>query len=98
MKQTDKAMKALSKTTPEVMPKAGKRIEVDGKFYRMRRGVLVEIPEEWVGNVTHPQNLRKRDSRNPSGKKVKAYSDDFNERRGTETQQRQKPITDEDLD
>lgn len=26
-----------------------KRIEKDGKFYRMRRGVLVEIPQEWVG-------------------------------------------------
>lgn len=37
-----------------------KRIERDGKFYRMRRGKLVEIPAEWVGEVTWPQTLRKR--------------------------------------
>jgi hypothetical protein len=30
-----------------------KRIEKDGKFYRMRRGKLVEIPPEWVGRVFH---------------------------------------------
>lgn len=98
MKQSDKAMKVLTSTAPNVTPKSGKRVEVDGKFYRMRRGKLVEIPEEWVGNVTHPQSMRKRDSKNPSGKKAKQYSDDFNERRGTETAKRQKPITDEDLD
>jgi hypothetical protein len=37
-----------------------KRIEKDGKFYRMRRGKLVEIPAEWVGQVCHPQEQRKR--------------------------------------
>lgn len=37
-----------------------KRIEIDGKFYRKRRGKLVEIPEEWVGKVTFPQTHRKR--------------------------------------
>lgn len=37
-----------------------KRIEVDGKFFRKRRGKLVEIPTEWVGQTTHPQNIRKR--------------------------------------
>ena len=36
------------------------RIEIDGKFYRMRRGKMVEIPTEWVGKVTHPQSIRKR--------------------------------------
>jgi hypothetical protein len=40
-----------------------KRIEIDGKFYRERRGKLVEIPQEWVGNVTHPQTMRKRPSK-----------------------------------
>lgn len=39
------------------------RIEKDGKFYRMRRGVLVEIPAEWVGQTTHPQTIRKRPSK-----------------------------------
>jgi len=39
-----------------------KRIDIDGRSYRMRRGKLVEIPAEWVGNVTHPQTMRKRPS------------------------------------
>lgn len=39
------------------------RIEIDGKFYRKRRGQLVEIPSEWVGQVTHPQTMRKRPSK-----------------------------------
>ena len=39
------------------------RIEIDGKFYRKRRGKLVEIPPEWVGKVTHPQTTRKRKSK-----------------------------------
>ena len=40
-----------------------KVIRRNGKHYRMRRGVLVEIPEEWVGQVTHPQTVRKRKSK-----------------------------------
>lgn len=40
-----------------------KRIEIDGKFYRMRRGVLVQIPDEWLGSTVHPQTMRKRPSR-----------------------------------
>jgi hypothetical protein len=91
MKQSDKAMKVLSSVTPEVTPKAGKRIEVDGKFYRLRRGKLVEIPEKWVGKVTHPQTSRKRQSHIPSGKKAKELKDDWwNDKRGTETTKRQK--------
>jgi len=39
-----------------------KRIQVDGKFYRVRRGALVEIPAEWVGRVTTPQTISKRRS------------------------------------
>lgn len=35
----------------------------DGKFYRWRRGVLVEIPPEWLGQVTSPQTIRKRPSK-----------------------------------
>jgi len=44
-----------------------KRIEMDGKFYRMRRGILIEIPELWVGKVTHPQTIRKRPSKDQQG-------------------------------
>lgn len=40
-----------------------KRIEINGKFYRGRRGKLVEIPAEWVGRTTHPQNIRNRTSK-----------------------------------
>ena len=45
-----------------------KRIEIDGKYYRLRRGKLVEIPPEWVGSTAHPQTIRKRASKQ-SGKK-----------------------------
>lgn len=38
-----------------------KRIEQDGKSYRIRRGKLVEIPDEWVGQVAFPQKLRRRE-------------------------------------
>lgn len=40
-----------------------KRIEKDGKFYRMRRGKLVEIPTEWVGEVVYPQTIQERPSK-----------------------------------
>ena len=37
-----------------------KRICVDGKYYRTRRGKLVEIPTEWVGMFTTPQTISRR--------------------------------------
>lgn len=40
-----------------------KLIEKDGKFYRMRRGKLVEIPQEWVGKTVYKQTIRKRKSK-----------------------------------
>lgn len=40
-----------------------KRTEKDGKLYRVRRGVLVEIPKEWLGNITTPGTIRKRPSK-----------------------------------
>ena len=40
-----------------------KRIEIDGKYYRIRRGALVQIPDEWVGQVPNPQTIRKRKSK-----------------------------------
>ena len=45
----------------------GKLIKRDGKNYRVRRGVEVLIPEEWVGQVTHKQTIRKRASKKGQG-------------------------------
>ena len=42
-----------------------KRIEKDGKFYRMRRGQLVEIPEEWVGKTVAKRTINHRPSKQP---------------------------------
>jgi hypothetical protein len=53
------------------MPRASKRIEIAGKFYRMRKGKLVQIPPEWVGQVTHPQTIRKRASKKGRGRSFK---------------------------
>ena len=53
-----------------------KRIEKDGKFYRMRRGVLVEIPEEWVGKTVDRSAINKR----PSKQIHKLKKDTFNVR------------------
>lgn len=36
------------------------RIEIDGKFYRKRRGVLVEIPSQWLNVVPTSQTLCNR--------------------------------------
>lgn len=47
-----------------------KRIEVAGKFYRHRRGKLVEIPEEWLGEVVHQQTIRERPSKHPRKKRM----------------------------
>lgn len=48
-----------------------KRIKVDGHFYRMREGKLVQIPDEWVGQVCYPQTIRKRQSKKGRGKSFK---------------------------
>jgi hypothetical protein len=42
-----------------------KRIEIDDKFYRVRREVMVEIPMEWVGKITTQGTIRKRGSKIP---------------------------------
>ena len=47
----------------------GKRIEIKGHFYRMRRGELVLIPDEWVGETLHPQTKRKRRSKRSATEK-----------------------------
>lgn len=55
------------------MPKGKQPIVVDGVAYRMRRGRLVPIPEEWLGggNVTHDQTRRKRPSRQTTNERRK---------------------------
>lgn len=40
-----------------------KRVQIDGKYFRLRRGVLVEIPEKWVGKTLDGQTKRKRQSK-----------------------------------
>lgn len=40
-----------------------KRIEIDGKYYRWRRGRLVEIPASWLYKVPNNNTMNKRKSR-----------------------------------
>jgi len=47
------------------------RIKIGDHYYRVREGVLIRIPEKWLGKVTHPQTIRKRQSK--FTKKVKRY-------------------------
>ena len=48
-----------------------KMIKLEDGFYRVRRGKLVRIPDEWVGSVLHKQTRRKRPSNNRAVKKLK---------------------------
>jgi hypothetical protein len=64
-----------------IMPKL---IEIDGKFFRMRRKKLVAIPEEWLGKVTFAQTMRERPSK--MGRKVakdikSKFNKHYNERK-----------------
>jgi len=49
-----------------------RRVFKDGHWFRYRRGELVMIPDTWVGNVTHPQTIRKRKSKKGQGKSYRA--------------------------
>ena len=40
-----------------------KRIDIGEKSFRLRRGVLVEIPKKWVGKTLSGQTKRKRQSK-----------------------------------
>lgn len=40
-----------------------KRIQIGEHFYRWRRGTLVQIPDQWLGHIIHPQTKRKRPSK-----------------------------------
>lgn len=46
-------------TTKEAFDNAQCQV-VDGKYYRLRRGVRVEIPAEWVGRMTTKKTIRER--------------------------------------
>lgn len=37
-----------------------KRVEQNGKIFRIRRGKLVEIPKKWAGQTVHTQTKKKR--------------------------------------
>ena len=39
------------------------------RTHRIRRGQLVEIPEEWRGQVPHPQTIAKRKSKQGEGRR-----------------------------
>ena len=52
-----------------------KRRQINGKWYRQRRGKWVEIPAEWVGQTTHPQSIRKRQSKQV--RKIRMNVDNF---------------------
>lgn len=41
----------------------GKRIEIDGVFYRLRRGKMVAIPDEWLNKTTTHSTKRNRPSK-----------------------------------
>lgn len=42
-----------------------KRIEIDGHYFRLRRGRLVEIPPAWVGVGATKKEIRQRPSKYP---------------------------------
>lgn len=54
---------------PDTVSSSGRRIKLNGRFYRMRRGKLVEIPPQWVGETLHDQTKRKRASKNRAVKR-----------------------------
>ena len=98
MKQADRALKVLSSDVPNVAAPAGKRIEIDGKFYRMRRGKLVLIPDEWVGATTTSQTKRKRLSKVPSGKKADQVKHMCGRKSKDKVYNRQRGFDDQDME
>lgn len=54
-----------------------KRIQIDDQFFRIRRGVLVEIPKQWIGHTLTPQTKRKRQSKQIRKVKNMGFSKNF---------------------
>lgn len=50
-----------------------RRIDIEGKSFRMRRGVLVEIPKKWIGKTLDGQTKRKRQSKLTRKEKNKGH-------------------------
>lgn len=48
-----------------------KLIKTDDGYFRIRRGKLVRIPDEWLLNVTHPQTINKRLSKQTRKQRLK---------------------------
>lgn len=46
-------------------------------FYRMRRGKMIQIPDEWLGQVAYKQTIRKR----PSKKQFRSGKEADNQRK-----------------
>lgn len=72
-----------------------KRIEKDGRFFRERRGKLVEIPLEWVGQTTSSRSIRQRPSKLP-GKLKRVVKDTSGANRYKD--RRAAPVDDHDDD
>jgi hypothetical protein len=53
-------LKLISGPSPNWIPKTKKLINKDGQFFRMRRGKLVEVPIEWIGQVPNNNTMAKR--------------------------------------
>ena len=51
------------KSTYYVIDTDGEEEVVKEKHFRKRRGKMVRIPDEWVGQTLHPQTKRKRHSK-----------------------------------
>ncbi len=52
----------------------GKRIDTEEGSFRMRRGKLVKIPEEWVGQTLTEQTKRKRRSKQTKAQRAEPHN------------------------
>ena len=44
----------------ELLEPTGNAVDLPDGYYRFRRGKMVRIPDEWVGQVVHKQTRKKR--------------------------------------
>jgi hypothetical protein len=73
--------------------KQGKRYyePATGKYFRVRRNILVEIPSTWVGNITTPATIRHRPSKLTKKQRTKEKP-----RRAIEASKREAQLQSED--
>lgn len=55
-----------------------KRKKINGKWYRKRRGKLVEIPSKWLGKTVHNQTISKRQSKKVRKLRMRQKFKDWN--------------------